>query len=171
MNMPVRLLAAVPEGLASQYSIFIFNIQNVILNLNTPVRLLQVSLEDLQVESLVPEELRRVATVDEYMARLPDFDDEMAAIADGAEASGNVIRYIGLVDVANKSCSVKLIQYPKDHPFAQLSGSDNMVVFTSKRYNTRPLIVRGPGAGAEVTAMGVFNDFVQVLKHTGAPSL
>ena len=51
---------------------------------------------------------------------------------------------------------------PKDHPFASLSGTDNLVVFTTKRYNDRPLVVRGPGAGAEVTAAGIFSDVIQV---------
>jgi homoserine dehydrogenase len=55
-----------------------------------------------------------------------------------------------------------LRSYPSSHPFAQLSGSDNLVVFTTERYRDRPLIVRGPGAGAEVTAAGVFVDLLQV---------
>lgn len=59
-------------------------------------------------------------------------------------------------------------RYPTSHPFAQLSGSDNIVVFTTQRYKDRPLIVRGPGAGAEVTAAGVFTDLLQVSWH-GTP--
>eukprot|EP00955_Chlamydomonas_euryale_P101630 365360-Chlamydomonas_euryale.AAC.5 len=53
---------------------------------------------------------------------------------------------------------------PKDHPFAQLSGADNLIVFTTARYHERPLIVRGPGAGADVTAAGMFSDLVQIIK-------
>ena len=55
-------------------------------------------------------------------------------------------------------------RYPQDHPFAQLRGSDNMISFTTARYSTTPLIVRGPGAGAEVTAAGVFGDLVQLCR-------
>ena len=56
--------------------------------------------------------------------------------------------------------SIKLEAVNHDHPFASLSGSDNMIVFTTKRYNERPLVVRGPGAGAEVTAAGVFAEII-----------
>jgi homoserine dehydrogenase len=55
-------------------------------------------------------------------------------------------------------------RYASSHPFAQLSGTDNLVVFTTQRYKERPLIVRGPGAGAEVTAAGVFSDIIQVVR-------
>ena len=59
--------------------------------------------------------------------------------------------------------------FPRDHPFAQLSGTDNMVVFTTERYRARPLVIRGPGAGAEVTAAGVFGDILQVIRCHGPP--
>ena len=53
---------------------------------------------------------------------------------------------------------------PADHPFAQLQGSDNVVVFTTRRYSQTPLVVRGPGAGAEVTAAGVFGDILRLIR-------
>ena len=56
-------------------------------------------------------------------------------------------------------------RFPHSHPFATLSGSDNMVCFTTERYNQQPLIVRGPGAGAEVTAMSVFDDLLAIAKR------
>ena len=58
----------------------------------------------------------------------------------------------------------------QDHPFAQLSGSDNIIAFTTQRYSQQPLIVRGPGAGAEVTAGGVFSDLLRLAAYLGAPS-
>lgn len=62
----------------------------------------------------------------------------------------------------------------QDHPFAQLSGSDNIIAFTTQRYSAacgmQPLIVRGPGAGAEVTAGGVFSDLLRLSAYLGAPS-
>ena len=58
----------------------------------------------------------------------------------------------------------------QDHPFAQLKGSDNIIAFTTQRYATQPLIVRGPGAGAEVTAGGVFSDLLRLAAYLGAPS-
>lgn len=58
--------------------------------------------------------------------------------------------------------------YPRDHAFAQLSGSDNIVSFTTKRYKEQPLFIRGPGAGAVVTAAGVFSDLVTLGQCLGA---
>ncbi len=66
--------------------------------------------------------------------------------------------------------SVELRRYPASHPFAQLQGSDNIIAFTTKRYFKQPLIVRGPGAGAEVTAGGVFSDLLKLASYLGAPS-
>lgn len=58
----------------------------------------------------------------------------------------------------------------RTHPFAQLSGTDNIISFTTKRYNKQPLVVRGPGAGPEVTAGGVFGDLLKLAAYLGAPS-
>lgn len=53
---------------------------------------------------------------------------------------------------------------PRGHPFAQLTGTDNMLVFTTQRYHDRPLVVQGPGAGTAVTAAGIFSDIIQVVR-------
>jgi bifunctional aspartokinase / homoserine dehydrogenase 1 len=81
-----------------------------------------------------------------------------------------VLRYVGVVDVVNQKGLVELKRYKNDHPFAQLSGSDNIIAFTTTRYKDQPLIVRGPGAGAEVTAGGVFSDILRLASYLGAPS-
>ena len=77
---------------------------------------------------------------------------------------------LGVVDVKGGKGSVELRRYPKSHPFAQLSGSDNIIAFTTARYRAQPLIIRGPGAGAEVTAGGVFSDLLRLAAYLGAPS-
>ena len=77
---------------------------------------------------------------------------------------------MGVVDVASGRGSVELRRYPKQHPFAQLNGSDNIIAFTTARYAKQPLVVRGPGAGAEVTAGGVFADLLRLAAYLGAPS-
>lgn len=62
-----------------------------------------------------------------------------------------------------------LQQVPLSHPFANLAGSDNIISFKTRRYNEQPLVIRGPGAGAEVTAAGVFADLLRVAKSLGVP--
>ena len=132
---------------------------------------LSLELSDIPIESLVPEPLQNVESVDEFMQKLPDYDHEIAAKMAAAEANGNKLIFVGVVDVENKKGSVQLKEYPKDHPFAQLKGSDNIISYISKRYTEAgPLVVRGPGAGAEVTAGGVFADVLRVCAHLGAPS-
>jgi aspartokinase/homoserine dehydrogenase 1 len=82
-----------------------------------------------------------------------------------------VLRYVGIVDVKANKGMVKLVRLPKSDAFAQLSGTDNIIAFTSSRYlKEQRLIVRGPGAGAEVTAAGVFSDLLRLASYLGAPS-
>nr|XP_043614760.1 bifunctional aspartokinase/homoserine dehydrogenase, chloroplastic-like [Erigeron canadensis]XP_043614761.1 bifunctional aspartokinase/homoserine dehydrogenase, chloroplastic-like [Erigeron canadensis] len=131
---------------------------------------LMLELSDIPVQSLVPDPLMETASVDDFMKQLPSFDADIATKRKAAEDAGEVLRYVGVVDVKNKKGLVELQRYSKQHPFAQLSGSDNIIAFTTERYNKQPLIVRGPGAGAEVTAGGVFSDLLRLASNLGAPS-
>ncbi|KAK2988129.1 hypothetical protein RJ640_017461 [Escallonia rubra] len=131
---------------------------------------LKLELSDIPVENLVPEPLRASASGEEFLQQLPQFDQLMAEKQQDASEAGEVLRYVGVVDVVNQNGAVELRRYKKDHPFAQLSGSDNIIAFTTERYAKQPLIVRGPGAGAEVTAGGVFSDILRLASYLGAPS-
>ncbi|CAN1824363.1 Bifunctional aspartokinase/homoserine dehydrogenase, chloroplastic (Fragment) [Linum perenne] len=131
---------------------------------------LKLELSDIPVQSLVPEPLRASASADEFMKQLPEFDQDIAKERRAAEGEGEVLRYVGVVDVIRAEGRVELRRYKKDHAFAQLSGSDNIIAFTTSRYKDQPLIVRGPGAGAQVTAGGVFSDILRLASYLGAPS-
>lgn len=131
---------------------------------------LQLELDNVPIQSLVPKPLQQCKTAEEYMERLPEHDGEMETLLKEAEAAGECLRYVGVVDVANGKGTVELRRYPKDHPFAQLNGSDNIISFATKRYCDQPLIIRGPGAGAEVTAGGVFSDVLRLAAFLGGPS-
>ncbi|KAK3021854.1 hypothetical protein RJ639_047862, partial [Escallonia herrerae] len=131
---------------------------------------LKLELSDIPVESLVPEPLTATASVEEFLQQLPQFDQGMSDKRQDAEDAGEVLRYVGVVDVVKQIGEVKLRRYKKEHPFAQLAESDNIIAFTTERYKKQPLIVRGPGAGAEVTAGGVFSDILRLASYLGAPS-
>ncbi|KAL0359968.1 UNVERIFIED_CONTAM: Bifunctional aspartokinase/homoserine dehydrogenase 1, chloroplastic [Sesamum radiatum] len=131
---------------------------------------LKLELADIPVQSLVPEPLKDSGSAEEFMEKLPQYDQDLAKQRQEAEATGEVLRYVGVVDVVNKKGTVELRRYKKEHPFAQLSGSDNIIAFSTQRYEKQPLIVRGPGAGAEVTAGGVFSDILRLASYLGAPS-
>ncbi|KAL6977741.1 Bifunctional aspartokinase/homoserine dehydrogenase 1, chloroplastic [Sarracenia purpurea var. burkii] len=131
---------------------------------------LKLELSDIPIQSLVPEPLRHSPSAVEFLQQLSQYDEDMAKKRQEAEDAREVLRYVGVVDVVNQKGSVELGRYKKDHPFAQLSGSDNIIAFTTERYKKQPLIVRGPGAGAQVTAGGVFSDILRLASNLGAPS-
>uniref|UniRef100_A0A1J3ECP2 Bifunctional aspartokinase/homoserine dehydrogenase 1, chloroplastic n=2 Tax=Noccaea caerulescens TaxID=107243 RepID=A0A1J3ECP2_NOCCA len=131
---------------------------------------LKLDLADLPIRSLVPEPLKGCASAEEFMEKLPQYDDDLAKERLEAENSGEVLRYVGVVDAVNQKGTVELRRYKKEHPFAQLAGSDNIIAFTTTRYKDHPLIVRGPGAGAQVTAGGIFSDILRLASYLGAPS-
>jgi aspartokinase/homoserine dehydrogenase 1 len=127
----------------------------------------EVEMETVQVESMVPEDLRS-ATVEEYLTSISRHDHKIAERLDSARARGQVLRYVGVIN-RDGEMSAGLRTYLRDHAFANLTGSDNIVSFQTVRYNTQPMIVRGPGAGPEVTAAGVFADLLRLASFLGAP--
>ncbi|XP_028084268.1 bifunctional aspartokinase/homoserine dehydrogenase, chloroplastic-like isoform X1 [Camellia sinensis] len=131
---------------------------------------LMLELPNIPIENLVPEPLRGSASAEEFLQQLPQYDQDMANKRQDAEEAGEVLRYVGVVDVVNQKGTVELGRYKKDHPFSQLSGSDNIIAFTTERYKKQPLVVRGPGAGAQVTAGGIFSDILRLASYLGAPS-
>jgi aspartokinase/homoserine dehydrogenase 1 len=128
---------------------------------------MEIELEDVKVESLVPEDLR-ASTVEEYFESLSGHDRGVAEQLDAARARGEVLRYVGTIEPGG-GVSASLRPYPLAHPFASLSESDNVVSFRTARYNVQPMIVRGPGAGPAVTAAGVFADLLRLATFLGAP--
>mmetsp|Transcript_19259 Transcript_19259/g.24828 ORF Transcript_19259/g.24828 Transcript_19259/m.24828 type:complete len:349 (+) Transcript_19259:160-1206(+) len=126
---------------------------------------LEISLQDVSIESLVPAELES-CSADEFMAKFKDHDAKMTDMAAKAAADGNVLRFVGSVDVPSKKAEVKLAAFSKSHPFAGLSGADNILEIQTSRYgplgSSTPLIIRGPGAGADVTAAGVYGDIIAI---------
>ncbi|CAK9438593.1 uncharacterized protein LODBEIA_P28170 [Lodderomyces beijingensis] len=116
------------------------------------------------VESLIPKELESVASADEFLQKLPEFDAQIQQLKDDAFNNGQVLRFVGKVDLKNNKVSVEIGKYPFDHPFASLKGSDNVVAIKSHRY-PNPLIIQGAGAGAEVTAHGVLADAIKIAER------
>ena len=106
--------------------------------------------------------------MEQYLKTLDKYDQTIASLLDSAREAGQVVRYVGTID-SNGELSAQMRRYPIEHPFANLSGSDNIVSFQTARYNSQPMLVRGPGAGPEVTAAGVFADLLRLASFLGAP--
>jgi len=136
---------------------------------------LKVELSDVVVKSLVPDALADwqpkgdVNLGDAFVKELEAYDDEMDALITEADKAGEVLRFVGGFDVETNTSSVKLGRYPKDHPFASTQFADNIVAFYTKWYDPRPLVIQGPGAGAAVTAGGVFSNVLEVMRGMKAP--
>ncbi|WP_256012732.1 bifunctional aspartate kinase/homoserine dehydrogenase I [Desertivirga xinjiangensis] len=116
--------------------------------------------DDVRIQSMLPEACLTANSVDDFYAQLIENNDFFEKLKHEAESSGKVLRYIGKLERGDVSISLEMVD--DSHPFYMLSGSDNIISFTTDRYKERPLVVKGPGAGAEVTAAGVFADIVNV---------
>ena len=96
----------------------------------------------------------------DLLRRLEALDADFALRVDRARAHGQVLRYLARVEL--DAIEIGTTAVPLDSPAGRLRGTDNLIVFTSERYATRPLVVSGPGAGIDVTAMGVLGDVMRV---------
>jgi aspartokinase/homoserine dehydrogenase 1 len=122
-----------------------------------------IEIGDILVQSLVPESLRQ-CSIDEYLERLPEFDAEIHARYEKAQADNKKLRYLARLG-ADSSASVGLETVDADHPFANINLTDNIVQFETDRYAENPLVIQGPGAGPEVTAGGVFGDLLRLAQY------
>jgi aspartokinase/homoserine dehydrogenase 1 len=129
-----------------------------------------LSLADVEVESLVPEALRGVS-LEEFLARMSELDAPMQARLDAARAEGRSLRYLAQLHYASDGVSrarVGLAAPPPGDPSLRGQLTDNVIQFHTRRYAANPLVVQGPGAGAEVTAGGVFGDILAIARTLGA---
>jgi aspartokinase/homoserine dehydrogenase 1 len=123
----------------------------------------KTELGDFPVESLVPEALRG-GSIDEFLERLAEYDDQIKTVYEEAAAAGKKLRYVGRLD-ANGNATVGLESVDAAHPFSNINLTDNIVQFETDRYSANPLVVQGPGAGPAVTAGGVFSDLLRLAKY------
>lgn len=123
--------------------------------------LFEVNQSDVKVYNLVPEELKS-CTVDAFLERLPAYDQQMERLVSKAIAENKKIGYAGTINDTGK-VRVAIESFSLEHPFSRLHGSDNMLVFYTKRYHDQPLVIQGPGAGTEVTAAGIFADLLRLV--------
>jgi aspartokinase/homoserine dehydrogenase 1 len=131
---------------------------------------LELELDDVPVESLVPKELQDwqppegKKLADAFVEALKPFDPVMNEKL--KLAKGGVLRYVGSVDVKKGKASVALKTYGPESALAGLKHADNIVLFDTERYTPQPLVTQGPGAGIPVTAGGVFADLLKQVPRT-----
>lgn len=121
---------------------------------------LAIEAEDIEIRQVLPESCLKVKTVEEFLVELENHGALFESQRAEAAAQGCALRMVAKLD--NGQASIGMESVDSSHPFFGLSGADNMIVFTTERYKERPLVVRGPGAGAEVTAAGVFAEIIKI---------
>ncbi|MBU1109454.1 MAG: bifunctional aspartate kinase/homoserine dehydrogenase I [Candidatus Riflebacteria bacterium] len=124
----------------------------------------KLELSDVKVESALPEGFDDGGTVEEFMKRLPEADAAMEQRVRDARAQNKVLRYIGEID--NGICRVRVSEVGSDDPLFSVKGGENALAFYSRYYQPIPFVLRGYGAGNEVTAAGVFADLMRTLNWT-----
>lgn len=123
----------------------------------------ELEMKDIKIQNLVPENCRQTPSIEEFFKKLKENDGYFDKLKTNAEKSDKKLCYIGKIE--GDKAGVELQEIDSKHPFYSLSGSDNIISFTTNRYNERPLVVKGPGAGAEVTAAGVFADIIRIANY------
>lgn len=122
----------------------------------------KVDMEDIETHLFIPDELFEGDEAD-FWKRLPELDAEFEARRKRLEAEGKRLRFVA--SWADGHGKVGLEEVDKQHPFYNLEGSNNIITLTTARYRKDPMLIQGYGAGADVTAAGVFADIMRCANY------
>lgn len=120
----------------------------------------ELEIDEIKNESFLPEESLNTNSNDAFFESLKKYEDDFQALYADAAQKESKLKYVAQFE--NGKASVGLQQIPKGHDFYNLEGSDNIVLFYTERYPNQPMIIKGAGAGAEVTASGIFADIIRI---------
>ncbi|CAI2311419.1 fused aspartate kinase/homoserine dehydrogenase 1 [Vibrio parahaemolyticus] len=122
---------------------------------------MSLELEDVVVDQALPPGFDDSGSVDEFMARLPEADAYFKELSAKAAEEGKVLRYVG--EINDGKCTVSMAAVDENDPMFKIKDGENALAFYSRYYQPIPLVLRGYGAGTEVTAAGVFSDVMRTL--------
>ena len=122
---------------------------------------LQMELSDIEVEALTPASFNDLS-IDEMLLALPNLNDDMLKRIDVAKAENKILRYVG--SLKDGKCRVGIEAVPATDPLSGVRDGENVLVLNTNYYNPIPLVLRGYGAGAAVTAAGVFGDILRTIR-------
>lgn len=126
---------------------------------------LALSMEDVEIENLVPPTLRDLP-LDAFLARIDEMDTDMQRRLGDAQERGGKLRYLACLDA--DTARVGLAVPEPGHASLHGQLTDNLIQFRTARYPDNPLVVQGPGAGPDVTAAGIFGDILAIAQTFGA---
>lgn len=120
----------------------------------------EIELDDIHVEALFPSHMKTYS-VDEFIDNIDELDEEYKEKFRAAIREHKTYRYIA--KITKKDCTVGLQEVEMSSALGSLKGTENIIVIRTKRYDEKPLVIQGPGAGREVTAAGVFGDVLTAV--------
>ena len=118
-----------------------------------------VEQDDVEKHLFIPQEFFE-GSVDDFFTKINQIDSEFESNRAEAEAENQRFRFVARLE--NGKLDVSLQKVGSSHPFYVLEGSNNVILLTTERYNEYPMVIKGYGAGAEVTAAGVFADIISI---------
>ncbi len=124
---------------------------------------IEMELNNIKIQNILPKDCIKAKNVDEFFVALKKNDAVFEKMRKNASNKSKVLRFIAKLEKGK--ATINLEEVGSNHPFYNLSGSDNIISYTTERYSERPLVVKGPGAGAEVTAAGVFAEIISIAKY------
>lgn len=119
----------------------------------------QLEFDDVFIQSLIPKNMDPAFSIDEFLEQLSKYDNQFLSMYTSASREDKVLRYIATWDGQNATVKLKAVGIK--NPFYHQNGRENFIVFTTKRYKDTPMMIKGHGAGAEVTAAGVLGDILK----------
>ena len=120
---------------------------------------IKLALDDISVENLIPAEMDPDLSIDNFLNQFSNYNSTFLDRYESAKKEGKVLKYIATWN--GKEAVVGLKAVGSDNPFFHQNGRENFIVFTTRRYNDAPMVIKGHGAGAEVTAAGVLGDILK----------
>ena len=122
---------------------------------------LKAEINDVSIESLVPKQLNEKTTLHQFKTRSKEFDAPFLEIKN-KQKKGDVLRYVGELNVEKNTLEVKLVSEDKNSSIGQLKGANSVFEIYSDSYQESPLVIQGAGAGKDVTARGLFSDIIKL---------
>jgi len=122
---------------------------------------IKAEFDQIQLNGFLPETLMQQPSIPDFLNQLKIAEPYFADLKAKAESEGKKLRVVASFQTEKSQVGLQAV--PQGHPFYQLDGKDNVITIYSRYYDPLPLVIRGAGAGANVTASGIFSDVISII--------